>query len=397
MTLSPPFSPQPNKEGSLNEIESDSASALKPAPPAGNNDFKTRMAPPGESSLPHSNPSAAYGKGVSLPPLRNIRAEIQDLQAVLDQVRKGIVTPAAAAPYIKKTSSDIEILFRQVTGDNAEFGDTVRHIRNYWEQMVVLPLFQSPEQDFSVERLVHSLDTFDTLNRKMVFYIAMLTVPERIDEWLVNSDPGYYIPFHVVFEDEVPNIEDRTRLLNLLACTPNVLKYGKIESSSGLVYRITLKARDWGLNLAGIVLTLAIASGLVAGAAFLPFPNWPLNPGYLGVLLASFAAVFVGIFVHILIDKTKTRQDAGSLPPVFAISDLKRVLSAQVGSILVKIGLALIGLFGLIFVGGITQLNIFNAFLMGYSLDSFIGLFATSAEERSSAQLTAMKEKLQIK
>jgi hypothetical protein len=329
-----------------------------------------------------------------LPPLRNIRAEIQDLQSVLDHVRKGEVPLAASAPYIQRTCADINELFATISGDETESGDMIRHIRNCWEQMEVLPVIQFPKDELSMEQLVRGLDTFELLNRRMVFFIAMITVPERLDEWLEQTDPGYYIPFHMVFEDEIPSIEDRTRLLNLLACTPNALQYGSIDAANGLVYRITLRARDWGINLAVIVVTLMAASAVVAGSAMLPFADWPIKQSQMGILLASFAAVFIGIFVHFLIGRTKSRQGAGGMPPVFSLSDVRRVLSAQVGSILMKIALSMFGLYGLIFVGGIGQLNILNAFLMGYSLDSFIGLFATTAEERSSAQLKVMKEKL---
>jgi hypothetical protein len=430
MTIPPPYMPGPKngepEEGSTSitpspAIVEQSLVTPLPAPPPGgaleelapppaHAETSTKAPPLGNDTRPQAktNPAAVLAahpddfklqrsEKISIPPLRNLRSEIQDLQSVLNQVRAGVISLSTSAAYIKQARLDIAGLFKDLTGDYSDSGDTIRHIRNCWEQMEYLPVLVAPETNLPIEQLIPYLDTFDALCRRIVFYIASITVPERLNEWLNRTDLGYYIPFHMVFEDEIPNLDDRTRLLNLLSCTPRLLEKGKIYPDSGLVYRIALQARDWVANLFLIIVVLAATIGVVIGAAYLPLANWPLNPGMVGNLVASFAAVLVGIFVHFLIDQTKTRQGSGNLPPVFALVDVKRVLSAQVGAILIKLAMALVGFFGLIFANGVAQLTVVTAFLVGYSLDSFVGLFGTSAEERSAAQLSALKDKLQTK
>jgi hypothetical protein len=79
---------------------------------------------------------------------------------------------------------------------------------------------------------------------------------------------------------------------------------------------------------------------------------------------------------------------------VIALGDLPFVIDAQLGQILMKLALGLFGFFGLIFTAGIQQLTIFNAFLVGYSLDSVVELFGSSIEQKGKAQINDLEKKL---
>jgi Na+/H+-translocating membrane pyrophosphatase len=64
---------------------------------------------------------------------------------------------------------------------------------------------------------------------------------------------------------------------------------------------------------------------------------------------------------------------------------------------MLKLFIALFGLIALVVTTDISKFTIASAFLVGYSLDSFAGLFGTSIEQRATAQATALKEQIGLK
>ena len=97
--------------------------------------------------------------------------------------------------------------------------------------------------------------------------------------------------------------------------------------------------------------------------------------------------------MHIVVAGFKRAQSTG-LPQVIAVNDWMIYLSAHSGDLLMKLGMALIGLFGLIYAVGVDEINATSAFLVGYSLDSFVGLFGNTLDRRASAQLAALRGQL---
>jgi hypothetical protein len=67
--------------------------------------------------------------------LRELRAEVQDLQRVLESVRRGESTLKTYSSYLRKTMKDVKELMSSI-----QDGDTVRHLHNSWEQMTSLPM-----------------------------------------------------------------------------------------------------------------------------------------------------------------------------------------------------------------------------------------------------------------
>ncbi|MGE5221994.1 MAG: hypothetical protein ACM3PY_06130 [Omnitrophica WOR_2 bacterium] len=323
--------------------------------------------------------------------LRALRSEVQDLESVLDKVRKGQVKIQTFAEYIQTTKADIEALLAKM-----QDGDTISHLHNLWEQMNACPLIKEPDKPYDSQEQLNYLDMLDEQIEGIIFLVGTITIPSRVNDWLKNARPGYYIPFHLVFEDEVPSQKDRTRILNYLTYSPEIIQGGIIDPANGLIYRYNKDARRRLINLLWLVLGFLAATGLVAGSALLPVPGWPLQPKDLGMLLIGWGAILVGVVTHIGIGTVKRSQSRGGLPPVFALGDLPLIVDAQLGQILVKLCLALIGLFSLVFAAQIQNVTLLNTFLVGYSLDSFIGLFGTSLEQQASAQVAVLKDQLGV-
>jgi len=347
-----------------------------------------RAAPP--ESPPPSSPADEYRE--QLTRLREIRAEAQDLLAALDSVRTGKTTVRAYAAYVRRTAADVAALLAGVTGRS----DEIRHVRNAWEQMEVNPLLANPEGEYTAQEQLHYLDLLAAQIRRLVYYVGYETIPTRLNEWLTGARPGYYVPFHLVFEDELPEREDRVRILNHLAYSPEAIQGGLVDAANGLIYRYSTSVWSRLLSLALIALALVGCTAAVAAACWLPAEGWPLGPGHLGAMLVGWGAVVAGVMTHVGVGGVKRAQAQGGLPPVIAVGDFSKIASARVGQFLLKVFLALVGFFGLVFGAGVAQLTVFNAFLVGYSLDSFVELFRGSLEQRATAQVASLKKQLGV-
>lgn len=318
--------------------------------------------------------------------LREARAEVHDLQVVLEQVRNGETTLEVYADYIRKTMADIGQLVAEIQN-----GDAVRHLQNLWEQMSVNPALLDPEASFDAREQLQLLSMLDAHCKAFVFQVGVLTIPARVNNWLDGARPGYYIPFHLVFDDELPAWEDRQRVLNYLAWSPRAIRGGLVDTASGLIYRYSQNR----LTRLGSILLLAVAFlaavGVIVGACYLPVEGWPVGPSHLPGFLVGWGAVLAGVVVHMGIESVKRTQARGGRPPIIAVGDLPLLLNAKIGQILLKLLLTLIGFFGLVLTAGATSATPFNSFLVGYSLDSFVGLFGASIEQRAGAQLVSLK------
>ncbi len=339
-------------------------------------------------------PSEATDLELDLGVLRELRAEAQDLQDVLESIRQGNASVATYAGYIDKTRNDIAALMAQIRGD--DYADSMRHLRNIWEQMLACPLLANPSAKLDAQDLTRHITALEGQIRKLVFEIGYLAIPPRINEWLKGARPGYYIPFHEVFEDELPSFEDRQALLGFLAHQPACIEGGLVDAENGLIYRYAPEQKDRRLSYLFLGVAVAVAVGIVVGAAYLPASGWPLGPGDLSTLLVGWGAVWVGVLVHIVVSTTKRVQSQKGHPPVMAIGDIPLMLNAKIGQVLFKILVSLVAILGLALGAGIDNTNPLNALLVGYSLDSVIEIFGASVEQRAAAQVSSLKQKLGV-
>ena len=324
--------------------------------------------------------------------LRELRAEMQDLQSVLAKVRAGATTILLNANYINKTRNDAAELVSQIE----EGGDTVRHLLNVYEQMLQNSLYAHPETEIGAQEQMHALNLLEEQVRKIEFYVGVLTIPARVNDWLAEARPGYYIPFHAVFEDELPEAEDRARILSYLVWSPKPIKGGIVDAANGLIYRYNEDPMHRLLNILLILGTLIASTAAVIGACYLRVSGWPFQTNNLSNFTAGWIAILVGVVVHIAVGSVKRTQSQSRLPSIASLGDIPLILDARSGQIITKILLALIGLFGLAFASGIENVTPLNAFLIGYSLDSVIEIFSSGIEQRATVQASALKKQLGV-
>lgn len=348
------------------------------------------MPPPGLMSPPPSDDPEEPGMDESnLDALRKLRSEFQGFQSFLTTVRTGKSKIETFAGYVRKTCEDIEEQI--VTIHN---GDSVAQINNLWEQIRGNPLMVKPEDALEAQQQLHYLDMLDSQIRQIIFLIGYMTIPQRLNKWLSQAWPGYYVPFHVVFEDELPIQEDRQRVLNYLAWSPKAIHNGIVDPISGLIYRYSENTWMRLLSVLWLVLAIVAAGGIVAGSAYIKIANWPLSSSNLPALLSGFAAVLVGVIVHAAVGSAKRTQSQGGLPPVMAMRNILLVIDSRIGQLLLKVLLSLIGFLALVFASGIGEVTLMNSFLVGYALDSFIELFGTSLEQRATSQVANLKQQM---
>lgn len=337
-----------------------------------------------------------------LKPLRELRAEVIDLQAVLTKISKGETTPDAQGAYITKSVADIEEIISLLYSVDADtHADTLRHIINLWEQMKGNDLLQSPgDNTLTAQEQAHGLTLLTEAIDRMVYHIGWITVPSRIREWLTKCQPGYYVPFHDVVADELPREEDRNRILDLLSLTPNSLYIegddltAYVDGQTGLIYRVdhdgAMRRRSlWKLAAWFVGVTIAFVAFAAVRTPLVPF-QWPV----LGTMLLIWGGVLVGVLAHGIVGRAKSVQSNSNRPPIIATGGFSLLANAKFGELLYKLWMALFGAAGYFFTVEPERLTVYTAFLIGYSLDSFVELFSANLEKQSSAQVTVMKQKL---
>ena len=322
--------------------------------------------------------------------LRYLRAEVQDLQAVLDSVRKGKANLSDYNEYLHKTRADIERLMPDIQpGD-----DNMRHVRNLWEQMRACPLLKAPQQVNEPKDLLRYVDALDVQIDSMVFLIGCLTIHSRLTDWVRNAQPGQTIYFHLVFADEIASAEQRQRLLNLLAFGPPI-DGGLIDPEAGVVYRYDTNRQERLRSYRILIEAMALTVALVFLLAVLPVPGWRLQPADLSTLLPGWGALLVGTLVHVAIaGQKRSQQQDGEPRPSLPMRNWTLLINARLSDILFKLVLALVGFFGLVFASGVGNVTVLNCFLVGYSLDSVIELFRASLDQKGANQVTSLKKSL---
>lgn len=196
----------------------------------------------------------------------------------------------------------------------------------------------------------------------------------------------------------MPRSEDRDALLKTIALAPHLTPGGFVDIDNGRIYKYSTSRGRRMLSLAMLVGCLALATGIVAAACFIPSSDWPLKPTDLPRMMVAWAAVLIGTGVHVIVGSAKRAKTQNGMPSV--LMDMILIIDARFGEIVMKLVLALIGLFGLVIVATtrvpqaagagslplLIQVTPLNAFLVGYSLDSIIELFGTSMESASQVK-----------
>lgn len=282
----------------------------------------------------------------------------------------------------------------------------------------------------------------------LVLEVGYRTITERINDWLEYARSGHVLPFHAVFEDELLSESARNKVLNYITWKQAQIRRGLVDASTGLIYRVPTTTCGMVWRIGAIIAvfglltfffakwdsamdmlnvdthyvaaevendsspTLAVAEVIdpesrtpsdgeanprdtteSSGAPAADDESSPgMNPA--GVPLTIWIALIVGLVAHKLIGSAKRKQ-GGAVSVFLPVADWAYFLSSRMAQILGSLTLALFVTSALLFMADSAQdVSMKYAFLAGYGLDSFAGLFGSNLERKASAEAEALRGRL---
>jgi hypothetical protein len=326
--------------------------------------------------------------------LKKLRTKLQGLQSLFEWIKNGGTDIKIHSKYIGDTKDEINRLL--TTAINLDPGNySMVLIKDIWEQAIGNPILDATGTQSKLDEQLNNIAMLDYLIKQILFEIAVQTIPNTLNLWLNGLSPGRYLPFHLIVEDELPDKKDRDKMLYYLAVAPHLIKNGIVDPTHGFIYKFS--PHIWHQIISSLLVLISVVISLIViyAASVLStygIQEWPIGIGHKSVLLIGWIAVILGIIVHISVDSTKKREDGVSIG--FSVFEIFHFVDAKCGYLILKLLFALVGLFGLVFTSGISNVTPLNAFLVGYSLDSFVDVFRSSAEQKATAQLDSLKGQL---
>ncbi len=334
--------------------------------------------------------------------LRELREEIQNLQAALEKVKAASALTASDPQArivmvsnalesrekfdrnqggIRERLNAIQAVFDADEDLHAQYGDSIAEINNLWDDVEA----SWPRGDDEAAKLTARIDEAGERMARMVYLCALLTVPERVNQNLATMRVGQAMDFRSQFEDELPDEEQGKKILTYLALHPKLVN-GLVDAEAGLIYRSSPASarRVASLIFFGIALLIPVAVLLVPG--FLASTGTTLTPQE---LVRIYGALAVGSLVHVAVTMLK-QQRSGKSGSGILVTDWFLWVHVKETAIVYGIVSLWVGLAGIAAMG---QSSVPAAFFVGYSLDSFVDLFLSRFETGATAAVEAQRAK----
>jgi hypothetical protein len=270
-------------------------------------------------------------------------------------------------------------------------GDEVTEIENNWERVCKnLPLADDP-----IERILNRVQIMVNNLDEMILHCGLITIPSRVEDHLKQLRSGQSLDFNEAFQDELPKLEDRIKVLRFLYSHPAAIS-GVVDVEHGLIYCASPKLSRRRLSYVYIAITVLLGAGVGYAYLWLKTQSVPTWNQYLP-LLKAYIALMLGSLAHILINGVKQAR-AESRMSFVAVDDWLMWVHIKETAIMAGVVSLWIGLIGLAYLkpqaGDIPAPEIGTAFFVGYSIDSFVELFlerfttiATTKTNAITAQL----------
>ena len=349
--------------------------------------------------------------------VRDVRAEAQNIaralvvvQAALDlgdaDLRRRELVAALAskqrviadnAGVIEERLARIRDVFEESPRLYDRTGDSVTTLENHWHEVAAAISWPSDPEPEEIRPSLRR--AFEGL-REVEWHAGLITVPIRLRQHLETKRIGGQVRFHDAFRDEIGDDERRAALLAYLAEHPASFS-GVVDVPSGVIYRTApqpgRRAASWiGLALAvsvgGYAVIWLLTSGLAQLGLGTAVPG--LGPDRAGELLGAYVAMLAGVLVHVVVEALKQAQRRG--PGSFlALEDWFLWVHVREAALLVgivSVWAVLIGLALTLSAPG--SISFVTAFAVGYSLDSFLGLFLTRFDAVAKTSTTAVTQRI---
>ncbi|GAB4526927.1 MAG: hypothetical protein OHK0046_44190 [Anaerolineae bacterium] len=353
--------------------------------------------------------------------IRDIRAEVQNLQGALQDVlskstlnnatmraQEILTTVRANQPIYDYNGGQIEIrlgelraLMRSVPTLYDRYGDEIAHIENFWERatyewphiaavQVVAGTDDAATAELSPEGLptgeaaqvvadevVRSAEKVNEYFHNLIYHAGVLTIPDRLNQHLEQLRIGQALDFNATFVDEVPRDADRLKILAYLSRRPMAVRNGIIDVENGVIFHASPSITRRRLSYVYILLTIVCGALLAymfanAGDTF-ELEDWPVSSDSTSNLMIGYVAVIIGGIVHLGVDAIKQARGKDTRTTLLALDDWFVWVHINEVGIIIGIVSLWVGFFGLVLING--TINWQTAFLVGYSIDSFVDMF----------------------
>ena len=339
--------------------------------------------------------------------LRDIRVEIEEVVLLIEQHVAGEIDIFRHINELEDSGKDVHKLVTEISKNHLEKIDRLRRdtysrIINIWELTEKNPFFttakalelQDPKKE--QERL-RELNVLKSRLERLTYYLVYATGMERINNWIDAARPGYALPFHAIFEDELKKEDDRNRMLGLYSLSPVGMHGGLVDVARGII--LCYPKSPWDrfirhlINILQLVLWFALlitgTQLLITYGADFGFNMKPLSEFS---LIPTWSALLLGILGHGLVAGAK--QPAASFRQFpLPLSDWGFYLTARTSVLIYKSALAFF-VFWAMYLSLNGEIGLSEAFLIGYSFDSVAELVGLSLEKRAQTNITAIKDKL---
>lgn len=339
--------------------------------------------------------------------LEELRAELQDLQRSLGELRtvaeNPLATPSATDEAVDRAArvydvdrarimellTHVRSVFDVAPRQYARIGDEIGHVANALDRIAL----DWPRPGVKVDTLARTAGTLDALLDEAIYHVALVTTPARLNDHLRTLPIGQALDFEGAFGDELTTPEQRRRVLEYLATHPIGIE-GLVDVEKGKIYR---KASSRAVRvgtllvppavlLAGVLLAWLVTSvddwGWVGD-------DWPDGLRDFRPVLAAYVFVTLGALAHVAVSFLKRTRESGGEPLVVAgFFWWLHVRWASVSLSVLWLWIAVVGL------AVVDQLSWLTAFLAGYGIDSVADLFLQRFEARAAAGVAALKKSL---
>jgi len=366
-----------------------------------------RVAPMSVAGGKPTNPDVLQSYSRMLGMLRDIRAEVQNLRnTVTDVVEKSAMADVAVrsteiltalknnkeiydynATQVNTRLDELRTIIRETPELYDRYGDEFIHIENAWERATNdwpkstadLPEDLSTPDEALMQRAdevlraaEHVIEEMDTI----IYHTGLLTIPGRLNQHLEQLRIGRALDFNNTFKDEVAKEEDRQRILQYIHARPIVVPNGVIDLANGLVFRAAASvSRRWRsyfyITLMAILGALMVYTMSELGN-WMEIDDWPIDPNETTTLMIGYGFTLLGGLVHIGVDAIKQARDS-TRGNILALEDWFLWGHINEAALMYGVGSLWVGFVGLMFIN--QDIGWELAFLVGYSIDSFVDIF----------------------
>ncbi|HLZ55606.1 MAG TPA: hypothetical protein VKR06_01555 [Ktedonosporobacter sp.] len=377
----------------------------------------TASSPPRHPSGQFNNVSLSWqyknkANALFLGYIREIRAEAQNLQRYLVELKAKLIDPHQKIAAVAQSWQTVQMLayqrhdarvkdlfaaLRKLMEENPALlnydGDAIVTMENIWERVdPQWPKF-SENENLDENVVLAQIADVDTILCEVIRAAEKLTLPDRVNDRLRELRVGQTINFHAEFSDELPELAPRILALTYLHDHPLIV-LGVVDVENGLIYRAS--SSIWQRRLSPVYIALpAILGGILVylSYTFLPFLKGDVPHHSADVLpyVTSYLSVIAGGFAHTAVDTVKQyRSNKGQA--FTALGDLLMWIHVKEGPIIAGTLLLWLGFVGLVISQQGTDWG--AAFFVGYSIDSFVDLFLQRFTTVVTTRTDALKAQL---